>query len=209
MKELEKTKRISISAVIFLLVLVIALLTYKKPKYIFLKSSEQTLQETVQKKYLLGQQEFNKDSSNFVLVDTRDLYEFNKSHLPNAVNIPLKDVLEETTIDYLETINDQGKSPVLYGTNPSEVVSVWMTLYQLGFEDTKVLAITTKNERNSLIVSDYSLEKAETDYRKTLDSLRSLKTKLEVSEKKVEKKTAPIKVAPAPKKKKSVPEGGC
>ena len=209
MKELEKTKRISISAVIFLLVLVIALLTYKKPKYIFLKSSEQTLQETVQKKYLLGQQEFNKDSSNFVLVDTRDLYEFNKSHLPNAVNIPLKDVLEETTIDYLETINDQGKSPVLYATNPSEVVSVWMTLYQLGFEDTKVLAITTKNERNSLIVSDYSLEKAETDYRKTLDSLRSLKTKLEVSEKKVEKKTAPIKVAPAPKKKKSVPEGGC
>ena len=191
------------------MVLVIALLTYKKPKYIFLKSSEQTLQETVQKKYLLGQQEFNKDSSNFVLVDTRDLYEFNKSHLPNAVNIPLKDVLEETTIDYLETINDQGKSPVLYGTNPSEVVSVWMTLYQLGFEDTKVLAITTKNERNSLIVSDYSLEKAETDYRKTLDSLRSLKTKLEVSEKKVEKKTAPIKVAPAPKKKKSVPEGGC
>lgn len=209
MKELEKTKRISISAVIFLLVLVIALLTYKKPKYSFLKSSEQTLQETVQKKYLLGQQEFYKDSSNFILVDTRDLYEFNKSHLPNAVNIPLKDVLEETAIDFLKTINDQGKSPLLYGTNPSEVVSVWMTLYQLGFESTKVLAISTKNERNSLIVSDYSLEKAETDYRKTLDSLRSLKTKLEVPTKKVEKKPVPIKVAPAPKKKKAAPEGGC
>ncbi len=209
MKELEKTKRISISAVIFLLVLIIALLTYKKPKYIFLKSSEQTLQETVQKEYLLGQQEFYKDSSHFVLVDTRDLYEFNKSHLPNAVNIPLKDVLEETVIDFLKTINNQGKSPLLYGTNPSEVVSVWMTLYQLGFENTKVLAISTKNERNSLIVRDYSLEKAETDYKKTLDSLRSLKTKLEVPQKKVEKKPVPIKVAPAPKKKKAAPEGGC
>ena len=209
MKELEKTKRISISAVIFLLVLIIALLTYKKPKYIFLKSSEQTLQETVQKEYLLGQQEFYKDSSHFVLVDTRDLYEFNKSHLPNAVNIPLKDVLEETVIDFLKTINNQGKSPLLYGTNPSEVVSVWMTLYQLGFENTKVLAISTKNERNSLIVRDYSLEKAETDYKKTLDSLRSLKTILEVPPKKVEKKPVPIKVAPAPKKKKAAPEGGC
>lgn len=209
MKELEKTKRISISAVIFLLVLVIALLTYKKPKYIFLKSSEQTLQETVQKKYLLGQQEFNKDSSNYILIDTRDLYEFNKSHLPNAVNIPLKDVLEKTTIDYLESINNQGKSPVLYGTDPTEVVSVWMTLYQLGFENTKVLAISTKNDRNVLTVSDYSLEKAATDYKKTLDSLRSIKTKLVVPIEKVEKKPAPIKVAPAPKKKKAAPEGGC
>jgi rhodanese-related sulfurtransferase len=207
MKELEKTKRISISAVIFLLVLVIALLTYKKPKHIFLKSSNETLQEMVQKNYLLDQQDLVKDTSKYALIDTRDLYEFNKSHLKNAVNIPLKDVLEDSSIDYLELLNRQGKTPVLYGTYPSEVVSIWMTLYQLGYENTRVLSVTTNNENNNLLAKDYILEHANIDYGKTFDSLRSLKTKLETP--KIEKKPIPVKVVTAPKKKKGVPEGGC
>ncbi|MFD1315813.1 rhodanese-like domain-containing protein [Namhaeicola litoreus] len=209
MKELEKTKRISISAVIFLLVLVIALLTYKKPKYTFLKSSHETLQEMVQKNYLLDQQDLVKDTAGYALIDTRDLYEFNKSHLLNAENIPLKDVFEDSSLDYFEMLNRQQKTAVLYGSNPSEVVSIWMTLYQMGYENVSVLSISATNERNNLLVKDYTLEKANVDYRKTLDSLRSLKTKIETVKPKTEKKPAPKKVVPAPKKKKAVPEGGC
>jgi len=42
MKELEKTKRISIASVLFILVVLIGLLTYKRPKHMYAVNSKTT-----------------------------------------------------------------------------------------------------------------------------------------------------------------------
>ena len=45
MKELEKTKRISIAAVITILVVLIAVLSYKKPKHLYANNTKSTLEK--------------------------------------------------------------------------------------------------------------------------------------------------------------------
>ena len=45
MKELEKTKRISIAAVLTILVVIIGLLTYKRPKHIYTTNTQDTLEK--------------------------------------------------------------------------------------------------------------------------------------------------------------------
>ena len=45
MKELEKTKRISIAAVLTILVVLIALLSYKRPKHLYTVNTHDTLEK--------------------------------------------------------------------------------------------------------------------------------------------------------------------
>jgi len=45
MKELEKTKRISIAATLFILAVIIGLLTYKRPKNIYAINTKDTLEK--------------------------------------------------------------------------------------------------------------------------------------------------------------------
>ena len=54
MKELEKTKRISISAVLFILVIIIALLAYERPKHIYAENTASTLNKLLTKDYLIS-----------------------------------------------------------------------------------------------------------------------------------------------------------
>ena len=88
MKELEKTKRVSISAVLFLLVIVIAVLTFKKPEHVFEKSAEETLEKIVEKDYILSQNDLEKiDASDYEIIDIRSNYEYTKGHIDGAINI--------------------------------------------------------------------------------------------------------------------------
>ena len=76
MKELEKTKRISISAVLFLLVIVIALLTYKRPKFNFVTSADKTLEAIIDQNQLMSMSDFEAmETSSYLLVDVRNNFE--------------------------------------------------------------------------------------------------------------------------------------
>lgn len=210
MKELEKTKRISISAVIFLLIVVIALLTYKKPEFSFDKNTKATLEEMISGDRFFTYNDFRQmDPSDLQLIDIRSGYDFNRGHLEGAENISENEILSSGSLDLLRSYLDKGKTIVLYGKKPNEVPGVWSTLFQLGI-NSKILTIETSFEENTLIVKNEETEKPLYDYGRTMDSLKAKKIIVEGIPEKVEpKKVAPVQVAPKPKKKKAVPEGGC
>lgn len=203
MKELEKTKRISISTVLFILVIVIGVLTFKKPTNVYKKTNDETLAALKSQDYLVTNADM--DQANFVLIDIRDKFDYSKSHIDNAINIPTSDILNETSISILNELRDTGKTVVLYGRNPNDANSAWMLLYQLGYENIKMLNSSTQLVDNQFQVRDYDLEKPIANY---LDIFKNIEPEKAAVVKKATPKP-PKRVIAVKKKKKRKPEGGC
>ena len=78
-------------------------------------------------------------------------------------------------------------------------------LYQLGYENLKILSVQTKYSDNNFNVENYELEKASVNYAEVIQKLKYVpeEPKPEII------KPKPKKVIPIVKKKKKKPEGGC
>ena len=77
----------------------------------------------------------NKDPS-FQLIDVRSQEEFDKFHLPGAINIPLPDILNEQWQDIL----DQGvKMNIFYSNGTLNANKAWMITRQLGYKNNYIL----------------------------------------------------------------------
>ena len=208
MKELEKTKRISIAAVLFLLVIVIAILTFEKPAHIFEKNTQATLQEIASKSYILTLNELDSIGSlQYQLIDIRSDFEYSKGHIKDAVNVSIQNMLEEDNKGLFDELREKKKIAVLYGKDPDEANSAWMLLYQLGYENAKILCVKTNYIDNIFQVKNYALEKHSVDFAQVMQLAKSNpdKTKESITKPKVTKRV----VITVPKKKKRAPEGGC
>ncbi len=210
MKELERTKRISVSAVLFLLIIVIGVLSFRKPKYVFENNTETTLNKIIEKDYIITQDEFNsKDPSQYILIDVRSNYEYAKGHIKDAVNISAHQAFSDESTEFLQDLKNSDKTIIIYGKNPDEADSAWMLLYQLGYDNLKILCVETDYIDNKFQIKNYALEKPTVDYAKIMQDAKSSSNDKKESTKAVTTKKAPKKVTPKPKKKKRVPEGGC
>ncbi len=162
MKELEKTKRISISTVLFILVLIIGVLTFKQPRNVYKKTQKETLSALKSTDYLVHLEDIaNQDP---VIIDVRSKSEYSISHIENAINIPTAEILENKSIDLLSDVKNTGETAFIYGKNPDQANSAWMLLYQLGYDNAKILNVETNHIDNKLVVKNYSLEKPIANY---------------------------------------------
>jgi len=205
MKELEKTRRISIATVLFILVIIIALLAYKRPKHIYALNTQSTLEKITTTDYFIKLDEIQ--NPNYVLIDIRDQFDFEKGHLDNAINISTSDILNDSSSEVFNNIKSENKTIVLYGFNPKEVNAPFMILYQLGYENIKILSEQISYSQNNLIIKNTTIEKSVTDINAFIKESKknvskSVKPKQEI--KKPSKKIIPVK-----KKKKMPVEGGC
>lgn len=208
MKELEKTRRISISAVLFLLVVIISLLTFKKPEFNFVNSSVKTLEFVANHKYLLSLTDFQElDKDSYLLIDIRSSFDYSKGHMENAVNIPNSQLLEPMATKIFKDAVSAKKTMILYGENPEKANSSCILLYQLGYEPLKLLSINSYYENKEFHITGLEVEKPLFDYAQTMKkaSIQPIK-KIAPA-----KKPTPVKkkVVTKPKKKKKMPEGGC
>ena len=208
MKELEKTRRISISAVLFLLVIVIGLLTFKKPAYIFTNSSEKTLEFVKNQNHLISFSDLEKlDRESYLLIDVRSNFDYSKGHLENATNIPKSQLLGSESMKIFETGISTGKTIILYGINPETSNSACMLLYQLGYEQIKLLSIESFYDDKGFNIASIQVEKPLFNFSETMAQAK-IQTIKKVSPKK-SPPPAKKKVITKPKKKKKMPEGGC
>lgn len=203
MKELEKTKRISIAAVLTILLIVIALLSYKRPAYMYTQDINEALERITANNYLVTYSDLN--SSDYALVDIRSQIDFDKGHLDNAINIYAPEVLTESNFEIIKELQDESKTIVLYGYEPNEALAPFMVLNQLGIDKIKILKSTLIYNQDQLIVNDAKVE----------DNLYDVKQFIAESVKKAAVKPKPKpkpvvkKVIPKKKKKKMPVEGGC
>jgi rhodanese-related sulfurtransferase len=207
MKELEKTKRISIAAVLSILLVLIALLNYKRPSHLYSQNTATTLIKLDTTEFLVSPQGL--ESDDYYIVDVRNPFEFEKGHLPGAVNIYAPELLSNNNTGVLSDQIQSGKTILLYGKQPNETLPVFMTLCQLDLGPVKILESSSYFEKDQLKTNYSEVEKVTPDIAGFIDS--SVKKVAEAKKKKPAKKVAPApkKVVPKKKKKKKMLEGGC
>jgi rhodanese-related sulfurtransferase len=210
MKELEKTKHISIAAVLTILAVVIALLSYKRPKYLYAEDPNNTLEKITTNDYFIAIDEI--DKANSVLVDVRNGFDYNRGHIENAINIATAEILEDDNSDILKKVKDDNKIIVLYGNNTNETVLPFLLLSQLGYDNLKVLSVNLSYEQNKLIAQNAVTEASAPDINAFIQesakkSAEAMNEDYETSESNTP--STPKKVITIRKKKKTQAEGGC
>ncbi len=212
MKELEKTKRISVAAVLTILVVLIALLSYKRPKHLYTVNTHDTLEKIINANYFMAQNEI--DITNHVLVDIRTQFEYDKGHLDKAINVSSPEFLSDENSKLFEKFKEENKTIVMYGNNPNEAITSYMLLSQLGFDNIKILTVENSYDQNKLITKNVVVESAAPDVnafiqesvKKTAEAMKKANVVVKSKPKVV---SAPKKVVTVKKKKKMPVEGGC
>lgn len=151
----------------------------------------------------------------FILIDVRKPENYNSYSLPNALNIPLKNLLDEDNQLYL----NQGQYDVVFYSNDNfHADQAWLLSNRLGYKNLRVLnggmnrwystIINPKVPEENMPAEEFQLY----DTRKAASMFfgviypDQVKTKEQVVEKPA---PAPRKVVPVQKKKKRPVEGGC
>jgi rhodanese-related sulfurtransferase len=205
MKELEKIKRISIASTLFILAVLIGVLTFERPKNMYALNTKDTLGKLVDNDYLMAFNEINKP--NIVLIDVRNQYEYEKGHLVDAINMPSPEILSEENQSIFNELKDSKKTVVIYGKTPEEANIPFLMLYQLGFENVKLLSVDISYLQNKLVANTVDIEKPVADIKAFLDeSIKNSNSSSTVIEK---VQPAPKKIITVKKKKKKPVEGGC
>jgi rhodanese-related sulfurtransferase len=204
MKELERTKRISISAVLFLLVILIGFLTFKRPQHVFEKNTAITLEKIIKKDYIVTLNDLDTlDPETYTIIDIRSNFEYTKGHMKDALNITSHDIFNSSSIEILDNLKTNEESIIFYGKDPDNANTGWMLLYQLGYDNVKILCIETEYIDKTFRIKNSPLEKPYANYAQVMTSVKSRKSETTIKEKPKKK------VVPVQKKKKRLPEGGC
>lgn len=153
----------------------------------------------------------NQDPS-YLFIDVRDASEFAKYTLPNAINIPLKNLLDE---DFEGYINQDSYDVVLFSNDNFYADEAWMICNRLDYDNLRVLKggmnqwfntiINPKKPSENMAASDFELFST----RKAASMYFGVAYPEQVKKQPVVKKPAPKKVIPVKKKKKMPMEGGC
>lgn len=205
MKELEKVKRISIATILFILVILIGILTFERPKNIFTYNTKTTLEKLTTTDYLISIDEI--DLTTNVLIDVRSQFEFEKGHLENAINMASPEMLSVENQAILNEIKNLNKTIVIYGNNAQEANIPFLMLFQLGFDDIKLLTVELDYLQNKLVTNNEDVEMPITNIKAFIDESR--KNSDGTDSLMNTQSNIPKKIITVQKKKKRAAEGGC
>jgi sulfur-carrier protein adenylyltransferase/sulfurtransferase len=154
----------------------------------------------------------NQDPS-FILIDVRDEKSFESYSLPNAINIPLKNLLNEENIGYL---NQNQYDVVLFSNDHFYADQAWILCNRLGYKNMRVLKgginewyatiINPLKPADNMPVTDFELYATRKAASMFFGVVYPEQFKVEAPKIVNE---APKKVITLEKKKKAPAEGGC
>ncbi len=178
MKIVESKKisnKLPIIGIVFILIVIIGLITMERPKHHYRLTTEQMLEKTLKRDYVIKYDKildiyYNNDSL-YRFIDLRSAHDFQVSHLKGAINIPLSKILND---EYKDIINQDEKVNVFYHSDQKGACGPWMVLTQLGYKNNYVLAggydYVTEHiiKEYSPMVGNFSVEKAKYDYKEII-----------------------------------------
>ncbi|WP_372744829.1 rhodanese-like domain-containing protein [Lutibacter sp.] len=209
--------RYTILAIIFVILAAGLVLLPKYVKHEGIDPAELLSKASSTERYIssdvLADKIINQDPS-FILIDVRNEAEYEKYSLPNAINIPLKKLLDEDSIPYL---NQSQYSVILYSNDNIYADQAWVICNRLNYKNLKVLKGGLNNWYNTIINPPSPTENmTNLDYelfntRKAASMFFGVVYPEQIKADKpiVVKKAAPKKVITVEKKKKKPAEGGC
>jgi rhodanese-related sulfurtransferase len=207
MKEFSNNKGLITASAIFVAVIIIGLLTTRKPEIDYRFTPGQTIETLQNLKYFISPVEVAKsvkaNENQFVYIDLRSPYDFNKGNIQGSVNIPANRILEKESLSFFEALAARSATVVIYDADQSLTTGPWMLLLQLGFNNIKILQggwniYSALNQQNPAQYPGLSAETPKYDYAAIGKSM----TPETSTEKKEE-------IVPKKKVKTAQVEGGC
>jgi rhodanese-related sulfurtransferase len=206
-------KRLTISIVIFTIIIIVGLITISRPKYVFTLDAQATLETILAEQEEITPYETAKivarKDQHYQLIDLRSPYDFLIGHIDDAINIPLNSILEDENFAIIKKFSESGKTTIFYGNGQSQANGPWLLMTQLGIKNIKVLAggyeyFIFRNDSNFIAVDSGSYaEKAKYDYAQVFQEISGDNNVSSTVEKQ------PQKMIPKRGKKKIVAAGGC
>ncbi len=149
--KLNKGHYISIAILIGLATILVAA---KLGKSVFRLSAEETLEQTVKRSHLVSVDRYKSllasGTSPVKLIDLRSAEEYESGHLPGAINIPFKKLLDRQSLRLLK-MEDIIK--VIYSDSSYKAAQAWSILYQMGCKELAILETTGSFEN---LIDDWS-----------------------------------------------------
>jgi len=212
MRELQRTDRLLIATVIFVVIIIIGFLTMREPDikydrdFLAAAADAQNPQKAITPEAMVLI--LNENAPSQVLVDVRNIYDFDRGHLPNAIQIPKPDLLEEGNLELFKDFQKEQKEVILYGKDQLDAQGAAILLRDIGFGNVRVL----------MGGYDYMQKMLKQDIEATDDAYLNEKPRYDYAEMTSSQNTegvqtkdvkAPEVVLPARKTKSSHVEGGC
>ncbi|HHB78966.1 MAG TPA: rhodanese-like domain-containing protein [Saprospiraceae bacterium] len=133
MKELKRTQRLLIAGIVFFALIVVGLLSFKKPFLEYKMNAKEALSLVGNTEKMVSVKDLN--IGGFQLIDVRNQFEYAKGHIDDATNIYAPDLFKPFSIKYLKQLKKEGKKIVLYGKDIQEASDPWIILSQLDFNN--------------------------------------------------------------------------
>jgi len=198
------------------LLILIGLVTLRKPDFPYALSVEEThaavmdtpdeLDPSQAMELLAGM------SGPFQFIDLRNEYEFNTGHVQGAIQIPVHALLHEEHFGKLQAMDDEGIKLVLYGSTLQQANGAWMVLKQLGFRHVVLLrggypALLAEEDSLSSTVPFPGDEDARFDFAAIMEEAGAGKAEPQPALETPERR--PEAIVPTQRPRKSAVEGGC
>lgn len=137
--KIMKYKLARYSSILFVIVLILAF-TLKREE-VFVVDTEVVFNEVlsgsnIANEEILGQVVDNNNSS-LLIIDVRTPGEYIKGHIENAINIPVKNMLDP---DYVKIYKHWAKPIIVYGVYTCDAQRAYMMIRQLGVDSISVIA---------------------------------------------------------------------
>lgn len=143
MKELNKTNRLTIVVVAIVLVFVTGLLTLRKPEISYKLSPAQSIELAGDSNSYVSPakalQIIASADGKTILIDVRNSIAFDKGHLKDAKNIPVRELFFKENLAFFEELDKAGQYALIYGETPQQAIGPYMMLKQTGLDHVLVL----------------------------------------------------------------------
>ncbi|MBA4409078.1 MAG: rhodanese-like domain-containing protein [Bacteroidota bacterium] len=73
------------------------------------------------------------------IIDVRPSNIFAQGHPENAINLPIRQLLDEESVEIFDDLLASGKEAILYGCDELQATAPWLLLQQLGYKNIKLL----------------------------------------------------------------------
>lgn len=142
MDELNKTNRLTIAVVAFAIVIIIGLITFRRPEITYKLTPAESLALLNNPALLVTPAQAEglmKDSAGkYVFIDVRTSIAFAQGHVKDAINIPVRELLNKKSRRTLRDIEAADQTAILYGETQQQAGGPWLMLQQTGHKTVKL-----------------------------------------------------------------------
>lgn len=139
MEELNKTNRLTIAVIGIVLVIIVGLVTLRRPDIKYTLTPAESLALLNNPALAITPEQgisLLKDSAGkTVFIDVRNSIAFNQSHVKNAVNIPVRELFSQKSKTTFRDIEKSGQTAIVYGETQQQANGPWLMLRQTGFKN--------------------------------------------------------------------------